>query len=148
LRKLQEETNRLWKAAQAKFRTKFEKRLVSEDDLAALRKEIAGELASYFDAARSGIVGAFKQRLSQRLSAHQLRADSLLQKVSERAAEMMDFALPRSEPREAFCTDKDPCRVTPERLQSLLSLSTTFLPRFLRRKMREERVLRERVAKL
>ena len=51
LRELQEETDRLWKAAQAEFRTKFEKRLVADDDLGVLRKEIAGELSAYFDAA-------------------------------------------------------------------------------------------------
>ena len=60
----------------------------------------------------------------------------------------MDIALPRSEPREAFRTDKDPYSVAPEQLQSLLSLSTTSLSRFLPRKIREERVLRERVAEL
>lgn len=148
LRELNEQTDRLWKAAQIEFRTKFEKRLVADDDLDALRNEIACELSTYFDAALVGVVGAFRLRIGQRLSAHQLRADSLLKEVSERAAELMDIAIPRSEPREAFRVDKDPYWVAPEQLESLLSLSTASLSRFLPRQIREERARRQRIAEL
>ena len=142
LRKLNAETDLLWKKTQGEIQELLETVGDQHMEEKEARSKLERALTLRFEEAFPAFIEVFKAKLQERLAVHRERADALLRLVRQTAANLMDIAvsLPRSE--EAFEVKRTPYWVAAEATVSLIGLSKGALSSLMPKSMRERQLYR------
>jgi hypothetical protein len=145
LKDLETATENLWREAR-RLVHEIDLEITDVSSLSRARDSIGAMLASYFDRTLAEFTTRFRDKLSERLTAHQQRGGALVNLVRQTAADLMEITVRLPEAGQVFEVRSEPYWATPEPALSLSGASAGVMTVLLPREMRRRRLRRQLVA--
>jgi GTP-binding protein EngB required for normal cell division len=144
LQELQADAERLRQEGRAAFEQELDRALGGGADSETARATLAKTVVAFFDTALAEVVRTVGERVATMFSAHQERADELINLVRQTAADLLEIPLLAQARTDRFEPRRDPFWVTTARTVTLSPIPPGAFDRFLPQSMRKRR-LRQRL---
>lgn len=147
LQELQADAERLRQEGRATLERELDRALADDADSDAARATLAETVVMFFDTALAEVVRTVGERIATMFSAHQQRADELINLVRQTAADLMEIPFLELASSDRFEPRRDPFWVTTARTVTLSPIPPGafdgFLPHSIRRRRMRRRLLDE-----
>ena len=136
---LEDQTDRVWKEAQAEVHRIIDECADSEIETPKTRAKIAQALAEYFESSLDEEVERCGDRVDAAAKSHSDRAGALINLVRQTAADLLEIPASPTQAEEVFQAAREPYWVAPEPIPSLIDVSASVAALMLPRQLRQRR---------